>query len=233
MIINAFLDQANAATDSEWLGIAAACAEQHREHVAPAHDLPPTQSIYLTDASQAQPGMRLLIAKDVSDDPGALAYHLEVNGVPASYIFVQTTRQAGDAVSGACSHENAEMDGNPLTDSAPKWFLGPDGYEYAGELCDATEGDSYPIGPNKVLVSNFVFRSFFDPNGKAPYDFMGLITRPFETRPGGYQIRRNPRTGVIDQVYGAKREQWRIDAKNHPASRTQRIIRAAAMQVRA
>lgn len=230
MIINAFVDQANAATDSQWLSIAASCAQQHREHVAPRWGLPPTQSVYLTEPEQAKSGMRLVIARDVSDDPSALAYHEEIGGIPVSYIFVVTAQQNGMGVSEAASHENAEMDGNPFTDSASRWALAPDGWEYAVELCDATEGDSYPI--NGILVSNFLWPSFFDPNGKAPFDQMGLVTRPFETRDGGYQIRRNPKTGAIDQVFGASREQWRIDAKNHPASRSSRIIRASAMEVR-
>lgn len=229
MITNAFVDQASAATDSEWLVIAAACAKQHREHVAPAWGLEPTQTTYLTDTSQAASGMRLVIARNLADVEGALAYHEELNGIPVSYIFVVTTKQNGDAVSVSASHENAEMDGNPFTDSDGKWFLAPDGFEYAGELCDPTEGDVYEI--DGVQVSNFVYRSYFDANGKAPFDHMGLITRPFEIRPGGYAIRRNTRTGAIDQVYGATREQWRIDAKNHPASRASRIIRAAATQV--
>jgi hypothetical protein len=113
---------------------------------------------------------------DSLDDPEAAAYHTAIGNRPVIDCLV------GDPA-GYLTHELAETLVDPTCDA---WIPMPDGRMMAKEISDPTQGDSYEI--NGIKVSNFVFGSYFDPEGKAPFDKMGLITKPFEIRPGGYAV---------------------------------------------
>lgn len=142
---------------------------------------------------------------DTPDIPGIAGYHDEDdNGVPYIKVFVSPTLDNGgsvlvgaNSVSVTFSHEVLELVGDA---SANLWADANSNTDYARELCDAVESDSYLI--DGVSVSNFVYPSFFDPKA-APgekLDFMSLVTTPFEIRPGGYQIKRTE-PGDITDVY--------------------------------
>ena len=121
----------------------------------------------------------------------------------------------GSSVSACLSHELLELLGDPNADEFRSYV---DGYEYALELCDAVESDTYVI--DGVEVSNFVLPAFFGNDQTARVDYLGKLARPFETGVGGYQVRRDPKTGRIDQVFGRERAAWRAAGMAHPASRT-------------
>jgi hypothetical protein len=69
-------------------------------------------------------------------------------------------------------------------------------------------------------VSNFVLPSWFDPDGRGPYDYMGLLTAPFQVRPDGYVIAMSD--GHISEHWGEQYPPWRKATKAGPCSRTAR-----------
>ena len=107
------------------------------------------------------------------------------------------------------SHELCEMVGDS---SCNIWADGPDGHDYAWELCDAVEADAYDI--DEVTVSNFLYPAFFDPQAEtgSRLDHLGKLAVPFSMTAGGYQIRRSE-TGKVTQVFAADFPEWKRAAK--------------------
>lgn len=143
---------------------------------------------------------------DELDVDGALGYHDEAGGLARGFVGTKLTLDNGgtlcsgaNSISQTMSHEIIEMGGDY---AANLWADAPDGSDYARERCDAPEGDSYDI--DGIAVSNFLTDAFFDGQADATekLDFMGLVKRPFETRPAGYQIKRSE-PGRVSQVFGA------------------------------
>lgn len=126
---------------------------------------------------------------DKPDVPGAAGYH-DTNGIKVFVIPGMDWRTT-------LSHEILELLGDA---PANKWADGPNGDDYAFELCDAVEGDVYDI--TGTPVSNFVYPAFFDPTA-APterLDHMGNLSAPFGMTAGGYQIRRTE-PGRVSQIF--------------------------------
>lgn len=138
---------------------------------------------------------------DTPDQPGAAGYHDEgADGVPYIKVFTFDGAPAllgSQAVSVTLSHEILEVVGDA---PANKWVDGPNGDDYAFELCDAVEGDTYEI--DGVSVSNFVYPAFFDPKATivSKLAHLDTVAFPFGMSAGGYQIRRTE-PGNIDQVF--------------------------------
>lgn len=217
----AFLNKSTLVTDSDCLKWAIVCAKQAREHAAPIWGWPTPKLTFLPDERFILQEMDLIYIFDTSDSAGALGYHdVTPSGQPYAKIFARDTMQNGSSVSSCLSHEVLELCGDPECDV---YVPSTDGFDYAQELCDAVESDLYGI--EGVEVSNFVTPSFFG-GGPAPFDYLGKLTRAFETGSGGYQIRRNQKTGAVGQVFGEKRAEWRNIGKDHAAARTARRMRA-------
>lgn len=154
---------------------------------------------------------------------GALGYHSEDDDTVDAFIFAQPVLSTAGvvlydphnpqnvSVSSVLSHEVVEMIGDVY---ASFWCDGPaiqtqgQTYtEYALELCDPVEGDSYAITVNgtTVSVSNFVLPAWFDKEGgpqDAPFDYLHKLTTPFSMTSGGYLILRQ--SGNYQQVFGDK-----------------------------
>jgi hypothetical protein len=143
---------------------------------------------------------------DTPDVPGAAGYHDEGDdGKPFIKVFTfegASSLVGPDALSVTLSHEILEVVGDA---PANKWADGPGGADYAFELCDAVEGDTYEI--DGVSVSNFVYPAFFDPKASksAKLAHLDTIAGPFLMSPRGYQIRRTE-PGHISQVFAARSE---------------------------
>jgi hypothetical protein len=127
-----------------------------------------------------------------------VAYH-DVTGaaVPVAFLGLDTCQVLKD-VSTAISHELVEAAGDS---DCNLWADDGKGSEYARELCDAVESNSYCIiagadGP--IYVSDFLLPAFFSPGAKGPYSLMqargAMPCRPsaaaFTTADGGYQLKR-------------------------------------------
>lgn len=216
-IVAAFLNQSSLVTDSDCLKWAIACAKQARSHAAPLWGWETPQLVFLPDASFAGADMDLIYVFDDADAAGALGYHdVTPDGRPYAKIFARDCLKNGVSISSCLSHELLELCGDPTCDA---WRLAHDGFEYALELCDAVEAFTYML--DGVEVSDFVLPSFFGmASGGEPFDFLSKLTSTFQTGAGGYQIRRDPKTGDTTQVYGEGRAEWRAPGKAHPAART-------------
>ena len=189
-------------------------------------------------AGDIQPGeIVFAILPTLPNAPGAIAYHdSEGNGVPVAFDGItlsDTLVGPGNSVSVAVTHELAETAGDA---GCNVWADGNDGSEYAHELCDAVEAQTYEI--DGVSVSNFLLPAFFVSGAPGPYDFMsaGLVpgavgpAKPFATAAGGYQIVRSAGTGE-HQVTAAVLPST-LDASSRFMRRTAKRARPESRQSR-
>src|SRR6202140_1765931 len=143
----------------------------------------------LYNTNQAKPSDWQFIYFDDADTAGALGYqHLPQDGQQISKIFVKTTLQDNQLVSVTACHELFEMAIDPI---ANLWAEAADGTEYAYEMSDPVEEDTFPV--NGIQMSNFVHPSWFEPFKHPPgtkFDHLGLLTKPFSMTKGGYVIAR-------------------------------------------
>ncbi len=185
-------------TDAEVAKMTAAIGKQLALHVSPIWGQVP--ALEFVPKGGAANGIPCTIS-DIPDVPGAAGYHDEdTNGM--AYIKVFTFADAPNlvgpnALSVTLSHEILEVIGDS---PANKWADGPDGSDYAYELCDAVEGDTYAI--DGVSVSNFLYPAFFDPRAArgSKLDYLSKVTKPFAMSPGGYQIKRTE-PGATSQIF--------------------------------
>lgn len=148
---------------------------------------------------------------DDADTAGALGYHdLTKNGQPVSKIFVKTTLADKQSVSVTACHELAEMLIDPV---ANLWSEAAGGLEYAYEMSDPVEEDTYYI--DGVLMSNFVHPAWFEPFTHAKgtkFDHLGRLKKPFSMTKGGYVITK--KNGKVQEVFGSSAKAKRF-AKEH------------------
>jgi hypothetical protein len=139
------------------------------------------------------------------DAPQAVALHtVDGSSVPAIYVssMMLTGLFSGpNAMSVAIAHECLELGLDP---GCNLWADDGMGSEYARELCDAVQGDSYDIGG--VTVPNFLTPAFFIPASEGPWSYLGrrgqeTVPGPFITAPSGYQVKRTIE-GTQTNVFG-------------------------------
>ena len=104
---------------------------------------------------------------DNTDDLRFYARHI-FDGAPIGRVFAATDNLCGVNWQVCVSHELMEMLVDPQLN---QFALGPNGAKYDKEVCDPVQDDSSAYNIGGTLVSNFVFPSWFDPNGAPPYDF--------------------------------------------------------------
>jgi len=158
------------------------------------------------------------------DQPGALGYHdTTPTGMPLAKVFPKLDAQDGSPLSATISHELLEMLADPLLAKAVQSVI--DGRFWAYEICDAVENDSYTI--NGVTVSNFVTPQYFEPPQNLSgviLDFMKLVKKPYEVRPGGYmQYYANGWHQVVNQ--GKARRAYRSTPNGRQARRQRRAVK--------
>ncbi len=163
-------------------------------YISPAWGVSCSLSV-VTEPTKAVDG--LLIFADDTNQAGALGYHDLEGGQPIGYVFVRTSETDGDPVSVVASHELAEMLIDPDADQVVR-----DAYAgfVAKEICDPVESNTFEI--SGVPVSNFVTRNWFGGPGK-PYDFLNVLTQPYQIASGGYAIVWSPGKGW-QSVYGLR-----------------------------
>ena len=203
-------NQSSRVTSVQVSAIAFAVQHQLRYQVAPAWNVTPASVSILQDAAKMRFALAkraiVLVLKDHLDVDGALGDHsVDGTGFPVAEVGVEDTYQESGTVLGpngigsVVSHEILETFGDQYVST---WDDGPNGDQYAHELCDAVEGDGYLL--DGVYVSNFVKPAFFSTmTGVAgDFDYMGKLTAPFTMSPGGYQVVRHP-DGSYDNIYGS------------------------------
>lgn len=135
-----------------------------------------------------------LIIFDDSDQPGALGYHdLNPKGLPLGKIFAKTDMQDKLQWTVTTSHELLEMLGDPDINLAA--VMQPDQQTailYAYEVCDAVEADQYGYDIDGVLVSDFVYPSYFETMFKdqtVQFDYQNKLKNIVpDMLPGGYML---------------------------------------------
>lgn len=237
----AIINQSKLVTDADTKKIVGALSKQMNWHVAPAWNQKPAIIKYYSDKSKIPASAWVVSLMDEATQEGALGYHSEDNDIVDAFIFAKPVLDNGGvvlhdpknnqtvSVASVLSHEVCEMFGDVWANS---WADGPtlsQGSEYAWELCDAVEGDSYDIkltSGELVSVSNFILPQWFNPEGTskdAPFDYLHKLTRPFTMSKGGYMIIRNG-PGTEQQVFGEAMPEWKATQKKAEFSRFARRI---------
>jgi hypothetical protein len=172
--------------------------------------------LYNTDAPKPTDWQFLYI--DDADTAGALGYHdLTKDGQPVSKVFVKTTLEDHQVVSVTACHELFEMVIDPI---ANLWAQATDGTEYAYEMSDPVEEDTFAV--DGVLMSNFVHPSWFEPFKHPPgtkFDHLGLLTKPFSMTKGGYMIIK--KKGKATEVFGSKAKEKRFAQEHRRGHRSE------------
>lgn len=141
----------------------------------------------VTKDQKTPPGAWLLLVCDNSDQAGALGYHdLSSTGTPLGKVFAKTEALYDGNWTVTFSHELLEMLADPNINLTA--FDEANARLYAYEVCDAVEDDQFAYTIDGVLVSDFVYPSWFEPFGPAGavYNYQKTVTAPFELLPGGY-----------------------------------------------
>src|SRR5262249_13565192 len=128
--------------------LTAALQKCYDQHFLPIWGYP----LKLYNTTVAKPSEWRLYYLDIADADKALGYHeLTEQGQPISKIVVKKTLAAGELVSVTASHELFEMAIDPL---ANLWAEAADGKEYAYEMSDPVEEDTFLV--DGIAMSNFV-----------------------------------------------------------------------------
>jgi hypothetical protein len=156
---------------------------------------------------------------DSSQDPttgvqGALGYHgLTHANLPYGFVYLDIAAEYGEDWETTLSHETLELLADPNVDSGVKGPA-PRGHgqaEYDLEVCDPTQGDTYPI--DGVVVSNFVGRAYFElAGGSGNTNYLKLALAPFGVRPNGY-FQYEDANGRVHQKFGPRVTQQQKAAK--------------------
>lgn len=155
---------------------------------------------------------------DDADAANALGYHdLTKSGQPISKVFVKTTIADGQLVSVTACHELFEMVIDPI---ANLWAEAKDGTEYAYEMCDPVEEDTFLV--DGITMSNFVHPSWFEPFAHpkgTKFDHLGRLTKPFSMTKGGYVIIK--KNGKVNEVFGSTAKRARFAREDRDGHRSE------------
>src|SRR5437868_1386073 len=174
--------------------------------------------VKLYNTKVAKPTDWQFIYFDDADAAGALGYHdLTKDGQPVSKIFVKTTLADNELVSVTASHELFEMVIDPI---ANLWAEAEDGTEYAYEMSDPVEADTFVV--DGIPMSNFVHPSWFEPfkhPAGTKFDHLGLLKKPFSMTKGGYMI--TMKAGKVKEVFGSKAKEKRFKQEDRRCHRSE------------
>src|SRR5579885_86143 len=181
----AVINQSTLVTNDQVATMCEAIQVQLDLHFLPAWNMKTATIRFYADASKV-PGYAWIVSMlDNSTQAGALGYHAEDNDKVDAFIFAgpvlqnsgvvlyDSTNPQNVSVASVLSHEVLEMMGDRF---ANQWADGPtvadssgvQYTEYAYEMCDPVEGDSYAVVINHnganvtVSLSNFIFPSWFN-----------------------------------------------------------------------
>ena len=165
---------------------------------------------FVSGKSKPSPKEWWLAILDNSDQAGALGYHdLTTEGLPLSKVFAKSDMQYGEQWSVTASHELLEMLADPNINLTVFEETGSGGRLYAYEVCDACEAEDFGYKIGDILVSDFVYPSWFESFRKTgtQFDYMNKIKKPFQLLKGGY-------IGVYDVNSGSGWTQLTADKNN-------------------
>jgi hypothetical protein len=195
----AVINASTVLTDQQVQNVVPALQKQVSEHFAPAWGVDAKLS-FVPQNTNPPSGSWWLVMLDDSDQAGALGYHdLTSEGLPMGKVFAGTDLKYGSQWTITASHELLEMLADPNINLTV--FIQKDnnsGRLYAYEVCDACEDDSLGYKINNILVSDFVYPSWFEdfrtPNS-TQFDYESHLSKPLELAAGGY-------IGIFDATSG-------------------------------
>jgi len=189
----AFINESTVADDVTVSQIVNAIHKQVWRDFVPAWGIKKAANCMFVAKGQNVPaGAWQMIILDTSDQAGALGYHETTStGQPLGKVFAKSDQQYGSSLSVTISHETLEMLADPEIDQTYTRVVSPQETDiYALEDCDAVEDDSLGYIINGILLSDFVFPSWFsDPGNQqagTQYDFMSKCSEPLQLLSGGY-----------------------------------------------
>jgi len=126
-----------------------------------------------------------------SNQAGALGYHvLTKSGLPLGKVLMEPILENGSSWTNTLSHELLEMLVDPDCSLVAYRQINNRTLDmHAYEVCDACEDDRYGYRINGVLVSDFVYPSWFESfhkDASTRFDYGKHISKPFQLLPGGY-----------------------------------------------
>jgi hypothetical protein len=186
----AVINESTVLADSDVAPVVAALQKQVTHDFRPIWGVDAELTIVPKGASTPS-GSWWLVLLDDSDQANALGYHdLTNEGLPIGKVFAASDLKAGTSWTVTASHELLEMLGDPninltvfVQDKSTTGML------YAYEVCDACEDDSLGYQIDNVLLSDFVYPSWFESfraESSTQFDRMNKIVRPFQILVNGY-----------------------------------------------
>lgn len=186
----AFINQSTVVTDAQLIPMVAALQIQVDRDFSPAWKID-ANLVFVPKGKVVDPNAWIIYIMDTSDQSGALGYHdLTPAGMPVAKVFAKDDLDNKLSVSVTLSHELLEMLVDPYIQNCVfDQTSDTEGTLYAYEVCDAPEDDKFGYLINGVLVSDFVFPTWFE-SGRSPnsvrFDFKNVLKAPFSLAPGGY-----------------------------------------------
>src|ERR1700733_14784971 len=150
-------------TDTEIRPVVNALQQQVTNDFRPAWGTD-AELTFIPTGSSPPVGTWWLTILDDSDQAGALGYHdLPPDGLPLGKVFAATDLKYGNSWTVTASHELLEMLADPNI-NLTVFVEGSNtaGVLYAYEVCDACEDDSLGYQIDNVLMSDFVYPSWFE-----------------------------------------------------------------------
>jgi hypothetical protein len=180
----------------------------------------------IPSGTQPPSGTWWLVILDDSDQAGALGYHdLTRDGLPIGKVFAASDLKAGMSWSVTASHELLEMLADPnINLTVFVQSANTAGTLYAYEVCDACEDDGYGYKINNVLVSDFVYPTWFESfrTQGTQFDRMNQIQNPLQLLANGYIGVFNVTDGSGWQQQTAEKHLTNLRHRGHVGSRRER-----------
>jgi hypothetical protein len=220
------INESTVVNDADLTPVVAALQQQVTNDFRPIWGIDAELTL-IPQGSQPPAGSWWLAVLDDSDQAGALGYHdLTPDGLPIGKVFAASDLKAGTSWSVTASHELLEMLADPNINLTV--FVQNEntaGTLYAYEVCDACEDDSFGYQINNVLLSDFVYPSWFESfraQGSVQFDRMSKIQTPFQLLSGGYIGVFSVTDGSGWQQQTAERTPANLRHRGHVGSRRER-----------
>jgi hypothetical protein len=113
------------------------------------------------------------------NNPPMYGYHCYTNAYAFGRVYINS--QNLEKLSIILSHEVFEMIVNPKMSASPEGIF--------KEVSDPVMEDFYDV--DGVLISDWVYPSWFSPSGTYPFNKLGTLKKPFEIAKGGYILKTN------------------------------------------
>jgi hypothetical protein len=184
------INESTVLADSDVAPVVAALQKQVTNDFRPVWGTDAVLTI-IPKTTQPPAGTWWLVLLDDSDQANALGYHdLTTEGLPIGKVFADSDLKAGTSWTVTASHELLEMLGDPnINLTVFVQNTNTAGRLYAYEICDACEDDSFGYTIDNVLLSDFVFPSWFEnfrAEGSTQFDRINKIQSPLQLLTGGY-----------------------------------------------